>query len=136
MVFVDVGGSSVLDTAPVSLSNITLRWMLHEIQSIDCGVLFDNDGLDRLNIPLDCVARVPTPAPTQNFREATDGRTIWVDDAGSDSDVGKKGKLAQNKIIPSWKEADAKDIHGAIYDQLQIHPWFWLLQVPMWNGKR
>jgi len=132
VVLVDVGGSAELDTTSVSLANITLRSMLHEIQSIDCGVLFDNDGLDRLKIPLDCVTREPIPR-AQEFREATDG--TCVEDTDSDSDAGKKANLTQDKIL-SWTEADDKDIVGAMHDQRKIHPLLWLFQVPMWNGKR
>jgi len=53
--FVDVGGGAKLDTALVSLSNISLRWMLHEIQSID------DVGLDRLRLP----ASVSIASPLQ-----------------------------------------------------------------------
>jgi hypothetical protein len=45
----------------MSLANIPFRWILHEIQSVDCGIIFDNYALDRMKIPTDCVRRVPRP---------------------------------------------------------------------------
>ncbi|KAF7987010.1 hypothetical protein HWV62_103 [Athelia sp. TMB] len=41
----DVGGSSVPDAVRLSLSQITLHWMLREIVAAQCGIRFDNDAL-------------------------------------------------------------------------------------------
>jgi len=47
----DVGGGSVSDTETHSLGNISLRWMVHEVQKARCGVLFDEAALERASIP-------------------------------------------------------------------------------------
>lgn len=117
-----------MDTAPVSLSNITFRWMLHEIQSVDCGVIFDNDALDRMEIPIDCVRRVPMP--NLRSRDGSDERVIGSEDSSSSQNT----TLADP--ILSWEEADDKDITADMHDQLKIHPWLWFCQIPMWNGTR
>jgi len=98
-----------LDTAPASLANIPFRWMLHEIYSTDCGVIFDNDALDRMKIPTDCVPRGPRP----NLRSR---------DGSDETMVGSEGF--------------SQDIRANMHDELEIHPWWWLLQIPTLNGGR
>ena len=46
----DVGGSSVPDTEVHQLSNISLRWMVHEVMKAQCGVQFDDHALSRAYI--------------------------------------------------------------------------------------
>jgi hypothetical protein len=123
---IDVGGGATLDTAPVSLSNITFRWMLHEIQSVDCGVIFDNDALDRMKIPVDCVRRVPRAS--QRSRDGSDVTVVGSEDSSQNTTLADP--------ILSWQEADDKDITADMHDQLKIHPWWWLCQIPIWNGTR
>ncbi|KAG6902608.1 hypothetical protein C0995_014214 [Termitomyces sp. Mi166 len=47
----DVGGGNVPDTETHSLANISLRWMVREVQQARCGILFDEKALDRHGIP-------------------------------------------------------------------------------------
>jgi len=47
----DIGGGSVPDTATHSLANITLRWMVKEVEQSKCGILFDRP-LEVNGIPL------------------------------------------------------------------------------------
>ncbi|KDQ62719.1 hypothetical protein JAAARDRAFT_171302 [Jaapia argillacea MUCL 33604] len=61
----DVGGGSVADGTPHSLADITLRWMIREIQASQCGVLFDASALKRLNIP-EFGVRVPMEPSTSS----------------------------------------------------------------------
>jgi hypothetical protein len=97
-----------------SLANISFRWMLHEIQSIDnCGVIFDDDALDRMEIPIDCVPR--------RSRDGSD-------------DSSQETRIADQ--IVSWEKMDDTDIETAMHDELKIHPWWWLLQIPTLNGGR
>jgi hypothetical protein len=113
---IDVGGSAELDTEQASLANITLRWMLHEIQSIDYDVIFDNAALDRMKIPTDCVRRVPRP----NMRSR--------DDPSQETTSATQ--------IMSWEQMEDIDIRAATHDELTIHPWWWLLQIPTLNERR
>lgn len=107
-----------MDGAPANLANITLRWMLHEIQELDSDIIFDNDGLDKLKIPTDCVRRIPNPElGTARTQTTTEPQPV-------------------QEVIPRWDEADKVDIKADIHDQLKIHPILWLLQIPSWTGKR
>jgi Uncharacterized alpha/beta hydrolase domain (DUF2235) len=126
IVSTDVGGSAEMDTAPASLSNITLRWMLCEIQSANCGIIFDNDALDRMKIPTDCVARLPRP--NLRSRDGSDDTVVGSDDSSQDT------KLADP--IMSWEKMEDADINAGIHDELHIHPWYWFLQIPTLNRKR
>jgi hypothetical protein len=115
-----------LDSASASLANISLRWMLHEIQSVDCGVIFDNDALDRMKIPIDCVRRVPRPSLRSR--------------GGSDETVVGSEASSQDIKLPdpimSWEKMDDTDITTDIHDELKIQPLYWLLQIPTLIGGR
>ncbi|KAF8073979.1 hypothetical protein FPV67DRAFT_1739295 [Lyophyllum atratum] len=46
----DVGGGAVDDAEKHSLANISLRWMVQEVQRARCGILFDDYALERASI--------------------------------------------------------------------------------------
>ncbi|KAG5645997.1 hypothetical protein DXG03_004599 [Asterophora parasitica] len=46
----DVGGGVVVDAETHSLANISLRWMVREVQRTRCGIQFDEAALDRAQI--------------------------------------------------------------------------------------
>lgn len=118
--FVDVGGGEQDDAIPTSLANISFRWMLHEIQRLDCGVVFDNNMLDGFNVPIDCVRR--TSGSESLSRIHSD------DTAVGEEDPNKASKVYTS--IPSWKEADRSDAEAAMHDQLRGNPIWYLLQSP------
>ncbi|KAF9533195.1 hypothetical protein CPB83DRAFT_846025 [Crepidotus variabilis] len=46
----DIGGGSVPNQESSCLSNISLRWMVHEVIAADCGIKFDPAALERAKI--------------------------------------------------------------------------------------
>jgi hypothetical protein len=54
----DVGGGADADTVAHSLSGVTLRWMVREVMTSQCGILFDEEELVRNSIP----TTVPFPS--------------------------------------------------------------------------
>ncbi|KAG8706645.1 hypothetical protein FRC11_008069, partial [Ceratobasidium sp. 423] len=46
----DVGGGAVKDTDEYQLSNISLRWMIRQIISSQCGIKFDTEALKAMHI--------------------------------------------------------------------------------------
>jgi len=100
--------------------------MLHEVQELNIGILFDNDGLDRLAIPTDCVERISDS--DHHGRSPTDITVVSI------SDTPEKKKIRDS--ILSWKEADHRDADIAM--NLALKPWspWWLLQFPVWNGEK
>ncbi|KAF5377977.1 hypothetical protein D9615_006665 [Tricholomella constricta] len=47
----DVGGGAVADAETRSLANISLRWMVREVQQARCGIQFEEAALERAQIP-------------------------------------------------------------------------------------
>jgi hypothetical protein len=58
-----VGGGIDPDTTKHSLAQITLRWMIRQICSAQCGIIFDEDALSRHDIDL--------PPPPMKSSEAS-----------------------------------------------------------------
>jgi len=56
----DVGGGAVTNDVPRSLSDITLRWMVKQVMTSTCGILFDKAALERAEI-----SPIPTDCPTE-----------------------------------------------------------------------
>ncbi|KAI0365700.1 hypothetical protein BV20DRAFT_953672 [Pilatotrama ljubarskyi] len=99
----DVGGGAVDDDVVVSLSDITLRWMVREVVLAQCGIAFDEAALVRANIPESIFRGTGFPLPAQT--------TI----SGSD---------------PLDTSADALQ---PIHDALKTSPMWWLVEiVPTW----
>lgn len=48
----DVGGGAVKDDEPKILSQIPLRWMIREVTAAQCGIIFDQRALRRLDVQL------------------------------------------------------------------------------------
>ena len=123
----DVGGGEVTDSTPSALANIPLRWMLHEMDALDIGIMFNNEALDRLGIPEDCVRR------ESGFR-FTRTRVRSDETAVDPSETTHKEK----SLVPpkTWAQLDEEDAMAGLHDELQIRPLWWLLQFPEWNGMR
>jgi hypothetical protein len=100
--------------------------MLHEMQKLDIGITFDNDALDRLRVPVDCVRRVPRSELLIRIRS-------------DDTAVGKEYSTKESKVfsaLKTWKQADEEDAKAGLHDELKKQPFWWLLQFPVWTGKR
>jgi hypothetical protein len=100
--------------------------MLHEIQELKIGILFDNKNLDVYKIPTDCVERVPGPEP--QARITANGAPNKFDDGTLKPEI--------RKTILSWEEADDRDAHAD--RNIELKPWsfWWLFQFPVWTGKK
>jgi len=107
----DVGGGSVSDCTTQSLADITLRWMVREVMMSQCGILFDNEALQRLGIS-ECAMTVPTTIPSEANQSAATkpgsndtkevklnapGTTVTTSPA-SGSDGGVSGSDSQTKL--------------------------------------
>ncbi|KIM33348.1 hypothetical protein M408DRAFT_61645 [Serendipita vermifera MAFF 305830] len=122
----DVGGGNVKDVKPEALSNISLRWMLHEMQQANCGILFDDKGLNRAGIPLDCVRR--TANPGRRARTISDDTIV---DTGYIPD-----EIKTRNQIESWEELDSRDAKAEINLALKPLSFWWLVQWPVVQGKK
>lgn len=80
----DVGGGSVTDSVSLSLSQITLHWMLREVVSSQCGIIFDHEALQRLDFNPDQfnvgqlhlqLQPQPQPQPTESNPDTLEAET-------------------------------------------------------------
>ncbi|KAI0670872.1 hypothetical protein C8Q78DRAFT_974023 [Trametes maxima] len=150
----DVGGGSVLDDVKISLSDITLRWMVREVVLAQCGITFDQAALVRANIPESIFRGVGFPLPTQTTFTSTPQHACLV--LPDDAEVRRSSVTA---VQPGVQNADgsdplpktqqnpsgsdsgsggdtlgcAADALAPINDQMKKLPVWWLLEiVPTW----
>ncbi|KAH9891558.1 hypothetical protein C8Q73DRAFT_650292 [Cubamyces lactineus] len=142
----DVGGGSVADDVTVSLSDITLRWMVREVVLAQCGIAFDEAALVRANIPESIFRGTGFVLPSQTTlsRELhPHGFTIDDDDdvaapAAQRMDVPnppgtadpapktRSGSSSGSSTDPLDTSADAL---APLHDELQITKSWWLLEI-------
>jgi len=101
----DVGGGQAQDKAKDAVSNIPLRWMIEQIVSAECQILFDWDAFERWHIPR-VTAQYKDPSPP-------------------------KGECATSDDAPPGEgdERDAQDAIQKITDQLKVNPLWWILEI-------
>ncbi len=137
----DVGGGSVTDDTKISLSDITLRWMVREVVLAQCGVSFDQAALVRANIPDAIFTGVGMPLP-KNAATTRDGATHPAKNVGlpSQSVPANGGTEPQRKVLAdpvdgsgSGSASDPLDVDVAalqpIHDELQLKKAWWLLEI-------
>ena len=116
-----MGGSAVEDSAKLSLSNITLRWMVRQIMLAQCGITFDNDALRRHNIPPSVVTAIEFPVTPPEFEKRPQTSS------SSDSDAERPDALDQQNAVQP------------LHDELIRRAFWWILEVlPMsynWQEK-
>jgi len=98
----DIGGGVALDKAEHALANIPLRWMIEQIVSADCRILFDWDAFARWNIPT-TVGQYQVPSPPRV--------------EGSDDGPGRVS------------DQDVQDVSQPISDVLKKNPLWWILEI-------
>ncbi|KAF9262999.1 hypothetical protein L218DRAFT_959827 [Marasmius fiardii PR-910] len=85
----DVGGGAVPNTEVHSLANITLRWMIRQVISAQCGVLFGEEALSRL--PID-IPSLPLSMPSESKESDSVQGSIY------DKDIAELDK--QDAVMP------------------------------------
>ncbi|KAI9058264.1 hypothetical protein FKP32DRAFT_1688725 [Trametes sanguinea] len=149
----DVGGGNVPNNVEVSLSDITLRWMVREVVLAQCGIAFDEAALVRANIP-ESIFRgegFPLPAQTTFSRHphqngfTADGENASGSNTAASQD-GSSGGASGGQAAPLTKTepepaegtpGDAVDSNAdalaPLHDMLKSNPTWWLLEiVPTW----
>jgi hypothetical protein len=88
----DVGGGSVTDSVSLSLSQVTLHWMLREVVSSQCGIRFDHEALRRLDFNPDQfnvgqlhLQLQPQPQPTESNPDTLEAETPLHDQLTMDA---------------------------------------------------
>lgn len=140
---VDVGGGSVADDVTVSLSDITLRWMVREVVQAQCGIAFDEAALARANIPESIFRGVGFPLPSQTIISHTPRRHKHTAPVGegassssaedSDSSDQPQLKIQAPPAPPSQTGDDSLDAKAdavqPTHDAFKSSPAWWLLEI-------
>ncbi|KAG1906398.1 uncharacterized protein F5891DRAFT_1002156 [Suillus fuscotomentosus] len=136
----DIGGGSVENSVKVSLGQITLRWMVEQVILSNCGIVFDEEALERVSMPLSSFPTSPTPPATE---EPTGKSQLMMDNprlsavsidvvssfvetvpspAPSSSPTGPP-------TTPSPSNPETCDALAPLFDQLQLQKAWWLLEI-------
>ncbi|KAI0769028.1 hypothetical protein BD413DRAFT_87062 [Trametes elegans] len=136
----DVGGGSVDDDIELSLSDITLRWMVREVVQAQCGVAFDQAALTRANIPEWIFRGTGFALPAQTTisgpgspRSPHHHGFVVQDDADPLAKVQPSPGPSEGGGPNSDPLGTAADALQPIHDALKRTPTWWLLEiVPTW----
>jgi Uncharacterized alpha/beta hydrolase domain (DUF2235) len=145
---VDVGGGSVSNKTRNSLARIPLRWMIRECFKANTGILFNVKGLRELGLDPSTlypfVTPRPAPIPVGNavFEEVPKSSSSWFqrclsifkgnpppDSAPHIVSAPVNTTTAGKAVhVGTEEEEDLKDALSPIYDQLELHPAWWILE--------
>ncbi|KAI1793368.1 hypothetical protein LXA43DRAFT_972022 [Ganoderma leucocontextum] len=147
----DVGGGSVSDTTKLSLSEITLCWMVREVVLAKAGIEFDPAAVQRANIPesifdlKDEGIDLPDstrPSPHDIIVLFPEVKTKTIEDINLPGQLDPSTSNP-NKTQDPGPQAPTSPTEGSggdplnvdvdalqpIYDQLKINPAWWLLEI-------
>ncbi|KAI0699326.1 hypothetical protein C8T65DRAFT_659921 [Cerioporus squamosus] len=138
----DVGGGAVTDDTKISLSDITLRWMVREVVLAQCGIAFDQAALVRAKIP-DAIFTGTGMLLSKAALTTREGATLAAKDGSlpSQSDPATPGTGPQpqdpaadpSSGSGSGSDSDPLGVGGAalqpIHDELQLTKSWWLLEI-------
>ncbi|EJF63499.1 hypothetical protein DICSQDRAFT_154002 [Dichomitus squalens LYAD-421 SS1] len=147
----DVGGGAVSNSTKLSLSDVTLRWMVRELVLAQCGVQFDQAALKRANIPQSIfqgegmvLPRGATlhASPRDGAIPLTERKTDPVEDVNVPGQLDPSNPDPSNDENPGQQapsgpsEGDGGDPLGVdvdalqpLHDQLTADPAWWLLEI-------
>ena len=122
----DIGGGSVSDKVPYSLARIPLRWMVRECFKSNTGILFYADKFPEIGMDPASVYHGDRPKPeplmpSEQFRiESRDKDPLPIDHNKLLRDP-RYDSLTTPKFLGE-EEEELQDTMSAIYDELEIHP--------------
>ncbi|CUA77721.1 putative protein YEL023C [Saccharomyces cerevisiae S288c] [Rhizoctonia solani] len=95
----DVGGGAVSDSEEYQLSNISLRWMIRQIISSQCGIKFDAGALKTMHISPATVS-FGMKTPSSHYSSPSDVKLV---SAAQKQEMGDAlAKLHDNVLKPAW----------------------------------
>ncbi|KAI6030583.1 hypothetical protein F5J12DRAFT_903043 [Pisolithus orientalis] len=118
----DIGGGNVEDDVKVSLAQITLRWMVEQVIASDCGVLFEDEGLQELGIP-------PRPMPGKAGKNGAEPIASAVKQSDVKDVTSSSDSLVGPSPSTSVADPEFKDAIAPLFDELQITKAWWLLEI-------
>lgn len=121
----------------LTLSNISLRWMLRQIVEARCGIQFDIQALASAGIPLSMLGlqsnldsslsrAALSPGPDRSSAD------VKSSESAKGEDVIKVTQLPLSPMELGEGEAtklDAEDAVQPLHDELKITPSWWILEI-------
>jgi uncharacterized protein (DUF2235 family) len=135
----DIGGGNVENPVKVSLAQITLRWMVEQVILSNCGIVFDEEALERVGMPLSSFPISQTPPATE---DPTGKSQLTTDNPGlSAASIDAVSPFAEAPspvpsspptnppTTPSLPNPETCNALAPLFDQLQIQKAWWLLEI-------
>ena len=129
-----MGGSATSDDTKLSLSDITLRWMVREVVLAQCGVKFDRAAVVRAGIPDSIFTGSGVPVPPDMLIPAPPRLLVSKDTPGPSTPTTRHGASSGNDSQQGNDSDDdpldvGQDALQPIHDELELNKWWWLLEI-------
>lgn len=121
----DVGGGSVLNNTPNSLSRITLRWMVRQCFLANTGIMFDRTMMHEIGMDGDTLWPKVIPRPSMIESTEPFKPVVLTLEQSTDLTISSIGKLIP---VATEEEEEVKDALSPIYDQLALSKFWWVLE--------
>lgn len=135
----DIGGGNVENSVKVSLAQVTLRWMVEQVILSNCGIVFDEEALERAGMPSSSLPISKTPPATEDpadkSQPMTDNPSLSVGPVDAVSPFAEAPLPTPSSppndppTIPSNPNPETCDALAPLFDQLQIQKAWWLLEI-------
>lgn len=135
----DVGGGNVKNSLKVSLAQITLRWMVEQVILSNCGIVFDEEALERVGMPLSSFPISQTPLATENptgtSHPMTDNPNLSAAPVDAVTPFAEaplpipSSPLTDPPTTPSLPNPQTCDALAPLFDELQLQKAWWLLEI-------
>ncbi|KAG2155809.1 uncharacterized protein EDB93DRAFT_53072 [Suillus bovinus] len=135
----DIGGGDVENSVEVSLAQVTLHWMVEQVILSNCGIVFDEEALERVGMPLSSFPPSQTPPaiedPTGKSQLMTDNScssAASIDVVSPFTEVASPAPSsppAGSPTAPPIPNPQTCDALAPLFDQLQIQKAWWLLEI-------
>ncbi|KIK47266.1 hypothetical protein CY34DRAFT_74473 [Suillus luteus UH-Slu-Lm8-n1] len=135
----DIGGGNVENSVKVSLAQVTLRWMVEQVILSNCGIVFDEEALERVGMPLSSFPISKTPPATEDLPDKShpilDIPNLGAAPVDAVSPFAEaplptpSSPLTDPPTTPSLPNPQTCDALAPLFDQLQLQKAWWLLEI-------
>ncbi|KAG0703790.1 hypothetical protein DFH29DRAFT_915099 [Suillus ampliporus] len=136
----DIGGGNVGNSVEVSLAQITLRWMVEQVMLSQCGIVFDEEALERVGMPLSSLPVSKTPPatedPTGKSPPVIDKTDLSAAPNDAVSPFVEETPLSAHSspptdppTTPSQRNPETCNALAPLFDELQLSKSWWLLEI-------
>jgi len=122
----DIGGGSVATGLQPCLARIPLRWMIRECFKTNSGIMFHVDGLKEIGLD---PATICLPRPPAIPVDPTNPQVFISPIPKTQPTDEEIAHIAEENLKKTEEELELADALSPIYDQLQLHWMWWILEI-------